>query len=99
MENQELKQKELEKNNPDIKFEIKELRDGQDVSVCTLNKGYTHIIDDDHCWVILNGKGTKKQPYGVSAWIFPKAMEVLKCLPNCTKDYEPLMLFLQDEPI
>ena len=52
-------------------------------SVAEFNGGYSHLIEDDHCWLVVNGGGT-------SAWIFEEAVEVLKQLPNSPDDYEPL---------
>ena len=49
------------------------------------NKGYSHIIIDDGCWVIVNGEDGTAAIY---AWIYPEAMENLKLLPNNPKDYK-----------
>lgn len=55
------------------------LTNGEEVHpITTFNKGYSHIIVDDGCYVIVNGDPGK---LGSSAWIFREALEVLKTLP------------------
>ena len=57
------------------------------VSVATFNDGYSNIIADDNCWVIVNGGK-------MSEWIFREAMEVLKQLPNTPSEYKPYINYL-----
>lgn len=52
------------------------------------NGGYSHIVEDDGCWVVLNGG----KP---TSHIFPEAMEHLKQLPTDPKDH-PLFWKLID---
>jgi len=63
-----------------MKFEVKSINGS--TSFVTFNKGYSHIIVDGGCWVIVNGKNN-------SAYIFEEAMEALKKLPNKPTDYKP----------
>jgi hypothetical protein len=56
------------------------LRTGVKVTpIATFNDGNSHIIVDDHCYVIVNKTGDY---YDFSPWIFPKALEVLKGLAS-----------------
>ncbi len=63
-----------------VTFEIKKI--GSQISVAQFNKGYSHIVVDDGCWIIMNGRET-------SSWIFDEAVQVLKQLPNSPSDYKP----------
>lgn len=61
-------------------------------SIATLNDGYTDIIVDDGCYVIVNGgihehaDPNKKGRGKFSAWIFKEALVVLKTLPENPND-------------
>lgn len=57
------------------------------VFVAEINDGNTHIISDDSCWVLVNGRD------GEARWsthIFSEALMILKDLPNYPHNYEPL---------
>ena len=41
--------------------------------------GISHIILDDHCYVLLNG--SENEPFGMSAWWYKEAVEALRTLP------------------
>jgi len=49
-------------------------------ALATFNDGYSHFIDDDSCYILVNGNvapGVAKPTH----WIFPEAVEILKTLP------------------
>ncbi len=74
-----------------MEFKVEDVRllDGTQVlSVAVFNKGYSRIIIDDHCWVIMNGEK-------FSAWIFPEAAKILKHLPIRPDDYKPYQDYLR----
>ena len=56
------------------------------VSVATFNDGYSHIIADDGCWLLVNGHAVddSRRESGfvchVSPWIFGEAWEVMQAL-------------------
>jgi hypothetical protein len=63
------------------------------IYVAEFNNGFSHIIVDDSCWVIVNGyDGEAKQ----SSWIFPEAKEALNKLPNSPLDYMPYIDFVNN---
>ena len=64
--------------------------------VAKLNKGYSHIIVDDNCWVIVNGEDGQA---GNSAWIFEEALDALKQLPSNPADYAPYREFKEMTPL
>lgn len=59
------------------------LKNGAEVTpLVTLKNEYggiSHIIEDDHCYVLINGSDDR--PFGMSAWWYPEAIEALKELP------------------
>ena len=71
----------------EFKVEKIKLKKGNATSVAIFNDGYSHIIVDDNCWLIVNGDG-------ISSWIFDEAMEVLKQLPNKPSNYKPYMNYI-----
>lgn len=51
----------------------------EEETIATFNDNNSHIIVNNHCYVIVNrGRDGK---YDISSWIFPEALEVLKNLP------------------
>ncbi len=57
------------------------------VAVAEFNDGYSHIIEDDHCWVIVNGRDGEAKS---SSHIFDEAMRELRDLPDMPARYRPL---------
>jgi len=53
--------------------------------VVSFNKGYSHFIKDDGCYLLVNGHLAPEHSK-VSSWIFPEAQEVLKKLPSPRKN-------------
>lgn len=49
--------------------------------VATFNKGDSHFIVDDGCYVLVNHK-LAEDYYVMSPWIFPEALKVLRSLPD-----------------
>jgi hypothetical protein len=76
---------EFERPDPLFKVQKVTLQTGSKItSVVEFNNGYSHIVVDDGCWVVVNG--------GMFAsWIFPKALDILKKLPSNPYDYKPYM--------
>ena len=53
-------------------------------SLAVFNNGNSHIIEDDHCYVVVNrhyDKGERTNLFKPTPWIFPEALEALKRLP------------------
>jgi len=48
-------------------------------SVAEFNDGNSHIIEDDHCYVLVNRD--KDDRFAMSPWLFPEALRVLRKLP------------------
>jgi len=44
--------------------------------------GISHIIEDDHCYVLINGR--KDRPFSMVKHWYPEAIEALKLLPTPT---------------
>ena len=57
------------------------------VAVAEFNDGCSHIIEDDHCWVIVNGRDGEAK---WSSHIFGEAMQELRDLPDVPALYRPL---------
>ena len=55
---------------------------GDAIAVAEFNNGYSHVVVDDHCWVVVNGGYP-------SAHLYREAMAVLKQLPDHPNDYGP----------
>jgi len=63
------------------------LKNGNTVlSVASFNRGNSHFIVDDGCYVLINNQGGS---YGVSPWLFQEAIDVLKTLPSDPREAEP----------
>jgi hypothetical protein len=62
---------------------------GSAESVAVFNKGHSHFIVDDGCYVLVNRHyGTRGKPtdsFRPSPWIFAEAREVLAGLPPVTE--------------
>lgn len=72
-----------------LELKIITLDNGTDaVSVAEFNNGSSHIICDDHCWVIVNHYS--KRGYAYTHHVFPEAMKYLKMLPDDPYTYPPL---------
>ena len=46
------------------------------------NGGVSHIIEDDHCYVLVNG--ADGSPFRITSWWYAEAVEALKRLPALT---------------
>lgn len=57
------------------------------IAVAEFNNGCSHIIEDGHCWVIVNGRDGEAK---WSSHIFPEAMQELRRLPDMPARYQPL---------
>lgn len=73
-----------------ISFQVKpvKLEDGTEtIAVCEFNEGRSHIIPDQHCWVLINDGR-------VSPWIFSEALRALRFLPDSPADHQDLIKFI-----
>lgn len=53
-------------------------------SLAEINRGNSHIINDDHCYVVVNRVYNGNDPtdmFKPSAWIFREAVEAIRKLP------------------
>lgn len=57
---------------------------GTALSVASFNGGDSHFIVNDGCYVLVNKQvqGASLGRFGMSAWLFKEAVEVLKALPS-----------------
>ena len=58
------------------------------IFVSEFNEGYSHIIADDGCWVVVNGISGEAMS---SAWIFPEAKAELDQLPASPTQHGPYL--------
>lgn len=63
------------------------------VAVAEFHDGCSHIIEDDNCWVIVNGRDGKAK---WSSHIFAEAMQELRDLPNVPALYWPIGMLTID---
>jgi hypothetical protein len=64
------------------------------VAVAEFNGGYSHIIEDDGCWVVVNGGADEARP---TPHIFSRAMAELRGLPDNPGHYRPLLEVLTSD--
>jgi len=59
---------------------ILEKTGSEELSLACFNGGNSHFIMDDSCYVLVNR--TTDGKFGMSSWLFPEAVDVLKTLPS-----------------